>query len=585
MFRAEQEIGQYVLVRRLGRGGFGEVWLAERRAKFVTTKVAVKLPLDDLIDVESVRQEAVLWEKASGHPNVLPIIDADEYDGQIVIVSEYAPDGSVEDLLRKEGRLPVRKAVELTIGILSGLEFLHARKIIHRDIKPANILLQGETPRLADFGISRIMKTTSVSVHMSGTPGYMAPESFDRKRTVQTDLWSVGVILYQMLKGELPFPYENFTELLGAIVLKEPEPLPAAIPPALSEIVFRALAKKPEERFASALEMRTALADFLIGISQPISSSSVVLPAPADAPTVAIPRPVEAPTVELETVVRSVGEMEATRAAVPTAEIPATAPANEIPATVAAANFEIHAPDAMPKPAADNPQIPIYLKIAAILGVLAVILGSLYLFNRSRNSAVDQATTGVEVKNGPVNPTASANAADPGSPNKPQSVDQTEQNSAEFEKSIKAARSFYEKGDFARAIENARTANRSNPDDYETKVLLGNANFDTENYEESARWYLAALEQKPDEADVRTDLGLTYAMRKSPDFDRAIDEFDKALASNPNHQQALQNLTFVYIKKGDAARAAETLARFEKVDPKNPAIPKLRDSLRKITPR
>ncbi len=88
MFRSGQQIGSYILVQRIGRGGFGEVWLAERRAKFVTTKVAVKLPLDEQIDAETIKQEATLWEQASGHPNVLPIIDADEYEGQIVIVSE-----------------------------------------------------------------------------------------------------------------------------------------------------------------------------------------------------------------------------------------------------------------------------------------------------------------------------------------------------------------------------------------------------------------------------------------------------------------------------------------------------------------
>src|SRR5688572_20892049 len=154
MFRADQQIGNYLLIKRLGRGGFGEVWLAERRTKFVTTKVAVKLPLDEQVNHEVIKQEAELWERASGHPNVLPIIDADEYDGQIVIVSEYAPDGSLELFLEKtSGMLPRENAVELTIGILSGLEFLHSRQIIHRDVKPANILLQGGIPRLTDFGI------------------------------------------------------------------------------------------------------------------------------------------------------------------------------------------------------------------------------------------------------------------------------------------------------------------------------------------------------------------------------------------------------------------------------------------------
>src|SRR5687767_6587502 len=205
MFRTGQQIGGYVLVRRIGRGGFGDVWLAERRTKFVTTKVAVKLPLEEQVDVETVKQEASLWEQASGHPNILPIIEANIYDGQVVIISEFAPDGSLEDLLKRENYLAVEKAVEMITGILSGLGFLHSRRIIHRDLKPANILLQGNTPRLADFGISRALKTTvtSQSANMSGTPVYMAPETFDGKRSIQTDVWSAGVIFYQLLTGNL----------------------------------------------------------------------------------------------------------------------------------------------------------------------------------------------------------------------------------------------------------------------------------------------------------------------------------------------------------------------------------------------
>lgn len=268
MFRAKQQIGIYTLIERIGRGGFGEVWLAERRAKYVTTKVAVKLPLQEQVDAEAIKKEAHLWERASGHPNIIPIIDADEYDGQVIIVSEYAPDGSLVEVLKKRGSLSITKAVELTIGILNGLEFLHSKEIIHRDIKPENILLQGETPRLADFGISRVMKSNSISINMSGTPAYMSPEAFNRQRTVQTDIWSVGVVLYQMLKGSLPFPHNDLNDLLSAVVRDEPNPLPDSVPPSLQKIILKALAKHPIERYQSAKEMKADLANFLVRISQ-----------------------------------------------------------------------------------------------------------------------------------------------------------------------------------------------------------------------------------------------------------------------------------------------------------------------------
>ena len=268
MFQSGHQIGPYHLIRKLGRGGFGEVWLAERRAKFVTTKVAIKMPLDNTVDPETIKQEAVLWEQASGHPNVLPIIEADEYDGQIVIVSEYAPDGSLDDLLEEEKTLSIRKSVEMTIDILKGLDFLHSRQIIHRDIKPANILLQGDTPRLTDFGVSRIMKATSVSVNVGGTPSFMAPEAFDRKRTVQTDIWSVGVVLYRMLTGYLPFPEGSVTDLIGSVVKDEPQPFPDSVPGELQRIILKALAKRPDERYQSSRSMSNDLTNYLVSISK-----------------------------------------------------------------------------------------------------------------------------------------------------------------------------------------------------------------------------------------------------------------------------------------------------------------------------
>jgi len=282
MFREGLQIGHYTLIRKLGKGGFGEVWLAERKSKFVTTKVAVKLPLDEQVDHEAIKQEATLWEQASGHPNILPIIDADEYDGQIVIVSEYAPDGSLEQWLRRNGKMPVEKAVEMTIKILDVLEFLHSRNIIHRDLKPANILLQGETPRLADFGISRALRTTasSQSSNVSGTFAYMPPEGFDGKRSVQTDVWAVGVNLYQFLTGTMPFPQKEPSNLIAAIIMREPEPLPADIPQSLETVIAKALAKQSENRYASAKEMREDLRKVLVNVSFPQFAPTEVLPKP-----------------------------------------------------------------------------------------------------------------------------------------------------------------------------------------------------------------------------------------------------------------------------------------------------------------
>lgn len=260
MLRSGDQIGPYTLVNKLGRGAFGTVWLSERRTTIATTTAALKIPLDDDVDLETIKHEANLWVRASGHPNVLPIIEANIYDDQVIIASEYAPDGSLESWLKQHGKAPtVEAAVEIMSGILAGLEHLHSRNIIHRDMKPANILFQGSTPRLADFGISRVLKSTSQSSIVAGTPAYMAPEAFDGKRNEQTDIWSVGVIFYQLLAGRLPFAQGDITSLVGAILSRNPDPLPISVPSHLCEIIARALIKDPRQRFQSAAEMRAAL--------------------------------------------------------------------------------------------------------------------------------------------------------------------------------------------------------------------------------------------------------------------------------------------------------------------------------------
>jgi formylglycine-generating enzyme required for sulfatase activity len=239
------------------------------------------------VDFEAIHKEAAMWVKASGHPNVLSIIEADEYDGHIVIVSELALDGSLFDWLKRHGGKAhsIEAAVKMMDGILAGLEHLHSKPIFHRDLKPENILLQGDTPRLADFGLARVLTTVQSTQNVAGTPLYMSPEAFRNIRTEHMDLWAAAVIFYQLLSGSVPFEGENTFSLMFAIVHEEAKPLPDEIPKPLRDFLTTALKKNLNERYPTANAMRQAIHQALQQESTHIMGSSVPPPA-----TISIPQ-------------------------------------------------------------------------------------------------------------------------------------------------------------------------------------------------------------------------------------------------------------------------------------------------------
>lgn len=271
------------------------VWLAEKRTAIATTQFALKLPRGEDIDLEALKQEAAIWIQASGHPNVLPLIDADVYDDQVVIVSEYVPDGSLAGWLKQHGgRAPsAAAACEIMDGVLAGLAHLHARRIIHRDLKPENILLQRETPRLADFGIARLLKSSSRSAKVSGTLAYMAPEAFDGKRNEETDVWSTGVIFYELLAGRLPYDQPDISSFIGAIMRHDPPALPHSVPEVVRQIVMKALRRDAANRYSSAAEMRRDLreAERLLWLKE--REAREALPATIEVPRTTLVLPVD----------------------------------------------------------------------------------------------------------------------------------------------------------------------------------------------------------------------------------------------------------------------------------------------------
>ena len=264
MLDKDDVVGDYKLEKFLGRGQFGEVWLAEKQLKFSTRKFrhALKFLSNSgaEIDLKAAEAEVDTWIEAGGHPNVMSVLDMLVFRNYVIIVSEFAEGGSLKNWFDKDGKAPSHlKALEMMIGILRGIEHLHSKNVVHRDLKPDNILLQGNFPRITDFGISRIVAEGTMSTKPLGSPAYMSPESFEGNKSPQNDIWSAGVILYEMLTGNYPFEAETIYGLITSIQQNEATPLPENIPQEIRVIVEKALQKNSTKRFQTAREMRLAV--------------------------------------------------------------------------------------------------------------------------------------------------------------------------------------------------------------------------------------------------------------------------------------------------------------------------------------
>jgi serine/threonine protein kinase/cytochrome c-type biogenesis protein CcmH/NrfG len=279
------KLGPYELIANIGQGSFATVWRA-RKVEGINPEVAIKVLNDHNSNKEMFQKEAQLWVNLGFHPNVMPIIEATIYNDYQVIISAYSNEGSLDSWLKRQnGRAPSEKvAVELITGILQGLVHLHSNKVIHSDLAPKNVLLQGGIPRLIDFGLSKILASNQSTVEgKGGTPLYMAPEVYGGETSKRSDIWSAGVILYQLLAGNLPFLSNRPEVVLRKVLMDAPPPLPNTVSKPLQEIVYRALAKQREQRFASAQAMIDALQAF----STPITATLTISDSQSEASTLA----------------------------------------------------------------------------------------------------------------------------------------------------------------------------------------------------------------------------------------------------------------------------------------------------------
>src|SRR6202165_4949878 len=281
-------LGRYELRRRIAQGGMSEVYLAYDRR--VRRQVAIKVLYGrDGSFVRRFEREA-LAVGALSHNHILPLYDFGEQSPWYYLVMPYIDGGTLRDYLLKRKRLTLEEAASFVDQIAAALQYAHDSKVVHRDVKPSNFLLrQHGYAYLVDFGLAKaLMGAESLTSEgaMVGTPEYMAPEQSNGESDYRSDIYSLGVILYQMLTGRVPF----MAETPVAISLKHiqtppvsPSTLNSDIPPSIEEVILQTMAKDPNARYQRAQELSTAYWQALQQERSPVQSDPT---APAIEPKV-----------------------------------------------------------------------------------------------------------------------------------------------------------------------------------------------------------------------------------------------------------------------------------------------------------
>ncbi len=300
-----ERLGKYELRGSLGKGAMGTVYDAWDPG--IARRVAIKtIPLPqgdkDAADAyDRFRREAQAAGRLS-HSGIVAVYDSGEAEGVAYIVMELVEGESLKSLLDREHRLSPSKAVEVMTGLLDALSYSHGRGVIHRDVKPTNIMLtKAGDVKIADFGIARIENSEMTQVGtIMGSPAYMSPEQFMGQAVdARTDVYSSGVVLYQLLTGEKPFQ-GGMTAIMHKVLHTDP-PRPSEVsvtaPPALDTVIATAMARRPEDRYASAAAFSAALHAALVAASDPVDDATQVLtrPTPTLLPDAKPPQPAPPP--------------------------------------------------------------------------------------------------------------------------------------------------------------------------------------------------------------------------------------------------------------------------------------------------
>ena len=262
-------VSRFKVVQLIRQGGSGLIYDAidEQDGSRIALKIPDSSYLGDIPSWERFRREVVLARKLK-HPLIADIKEASDDPSHPFLAVEFVEGIDLQEHIRTHGPMPIEDAIRISIQLCETLDYIHSQQVIHRDLKPANIMLQSDgTPKLVDFGIAKPLDMKRITwkgfSKTFGTPSYMAPEQVQGARiTTATDIYALGVILYELLTGRPPFEGDNAFQVMNWQVTKAPQPphtLRPEIPEWLEAVTLRALEKRPQHRYQQASEMKKDL--------------------------------------------------------------------------------------------------------------------------------------------------------------------------------------------------------------------------------------------------------------------------------------------------------------------------------------
>jgi serine/threonine protein kinase len=256
MFFRGQLVGKYKILSTIGSGGFGTVYLAEDT--WIDKRVALKVPHRQGVDFGELLREPRLLAALS-HPNIVAILTAEKQANIFFIVMEFVRGETLEAIIARDGPLDIGRALDYTCQICNAVDHAHRQGVLHRDLRPSNVLVADRgLIKVADFGTSRFLEIAAHGTTVIGSPPYMAPEQFRGRAMFASDLYSLGVTMYKMLTGMLPYHSPSPADverLLRGEMLCTPRLRNPRIPKTISDIVLKAMAPQIHERYQRASEL------------------------------------------------------------------------------------------------------------------------------------------------------------------------------------------------------------------------------------------------------------------------------------------------------------------------------------------